>query len=374
MFKRSVFTNISPLPPTVSRETALDFLHDHLEMIDLNPLIKERHIIDPPDYAEAEERKCVWYSLTDKISYLPGGVMSGDVTYTCAFHDLPFGIQTHCYAPMGLDIRDKWSVCGTLPGEPPEPVELGLAAPASGLYIREDIEMKCNILMAGFVKKTLQKAHGVLVDTLAAKAALVSRRKGSPLPLSSSQASHPPQHSHNPSWQSSHSRPHSGSNSPSHAHSLSTSHSRLPSQSSSLQSSHARQHSSSYAGLPEETAPTSYQGPVPKGQQSWHSPPPPPPPAKDEQPDTLGHALQQDASTATWKSSEFPTRSDTVYHGPSKPQDYAQFGSLNPFSEPSTTSQDASASRTYRPYTRLDPTPPLYPKNHAQKQLAAELE
>lgn len=100
MSKRTVFTTITPLPACVTRQIVLDFLHDHEEMIDLNPLVKERHPIPTPPHAPVDELHCQWFSLTDKISYLPG--VTGDVTYTCAFHDLPNGLQTHCYAPAGL--------------------------------------------------------------------------------------------------------------------------------------------------------------------------------------------------------------------------------------------------------------------------------
>ncbi|WYZ45256.1 hypothetical protein EsH8_VIII_000572 [Colletotrichum jinshuiense] len=170
MSRRTTFTTISPLPAGISREVVLDFLHNHLEMIDLNPLIKERHLIKPPSHAPPEEHSCAWYSLTDEISYLPGGLVTGDISYTCCFHDLPTGLQTHCYAPMGLDIRDKWTVAGSLPGEPVEPVELGLGAPLTGLYIREDIDMRCNVFTTSFVKKTLKKSHGLLVGRLKSKA------------------------------------------------------------------------------------------------------------------------------------------------------------------------------------------------------------
>lgn len=174
MSKRSVFTTISPLPAGIAREVVLDFLHNHLEMIDLNPLVKERHPIKPPADAPADEMNCIWYSLTDRITYLPGGLASGDISYTCAFHDIPEGIQTHCRAPLNVDIRDKWTLCGTLPGEPAEPVELGIGAPATGLYIREDVDLRCNLLMTGFVKKNLKKSHATLVDHLVEKARLVA--------------------------------------------------------------------------------------------------------------------------------------------------------------------------------------------------------
>lgn len=174
MSKRSVFTTISPLPAGIPREVVLDVLHNHLEMIDLNPLVKERHPIKPPADAPDDELKCIWYSLTDRITYLPGGLASGDISYTCAFHDIPEGIQTHCRAPLNVDIRDKWTLCGTLPGERAEPVELGIGAPATGLYIREDVDLRCNILMTGFVKKNLKKSHATLVDHLVEKARLAT--------------------------------------------------------------------------------------------------------------------------------------------------------------------------------------------------------
>ncbi|KAG0649089.1 hypothetical protein D0Z07_4229 [Hyphodiscus hymeniophilus] len=170
MSKRTVFTTLTPLPPSISRQTVMDTLHSHTEMIDLNPLVEERHVIKPPPVATAEEYHCVWYSLTDRVSYLPGGLMNGSVTYSACFHDLHNGLQTHCYAPMGLNIKGKWTLGGSLPGEPVAPVELGLGAPISGLYLREDVDMKCNIMMTSFVKKTLKKAHAHLVDRLLVKA------------------------------------------------------------------------------------------------------------------------------------------------------------------------------------------------------------
>jgi len=142
-------------------------------MIDLNPLVEERHPIKPPPNASAEEYHCQWYSLTDRVEYLPGGLMAGKVSYNVCFHDLERGLQTHCYAPMGLNIKGKWSLGGSLPGEPIAPVELGLGAPLQGLYLREDVDMKCNIMMTGFVKKTLKKAHSALVDRLLVKAQIV---------------------------------------------------------------------------------------------------------------------------------------------------------------------------------------------------------
>lgn len=141
-------------------------------MIDLNPLVIERGRTKAPSFASAEEYHALWYAITDRISYLPGGLAQGKVTYHGCFNDLPDGLQTHVYAPMGLEIRSRWLLGGNLPGEPAVPVELGLGIPRQGLYLREDVDMKCNLLMVSFVKKNLKNSHSTLVDRMLEKAKL----------------------------------------------------------------------------------------------------------------------------------------------------------------------------------------------------------
>jgi hypothetical protein len=170
MSKRTVFTTITPLPAGITRETVLETLHDHLEMIDLNPAHTERHEISPPPEATPEEYHCTWYQITDKISYFPG--YSGKVTFKACFHELMSGLQTHNYAPMGLDIKEKWTVGGNMPGEPVMPGEIGIGAPVQGLYLREDVEMRCNFLMTRFVRKVLKECLKTLVARLIKKAEL----------------------------------------------------------------------------------------------------------------------------------------------------------------------------------------------------------
>ncbi|KAL9100575.1 MAG: hypothetical protein Q9163_004064 [Psora crenata] len=140
-------------------------------MIDLNPLVIERHPIRPPPESTPEEAHCQWYSISDKINYVPG-VYTGSLTFHGCFHDLPDGLQTHIYAPMGLNMKGRWTLGGSLPGEPRQPVELGLGVPKTGLWLREDVDMKCNVMLTGFVKKTTKKAHQTLVDRLVEKAHL----------------------------------------------------------------------------------------------------------------------------------------------------------------------------------------------------------
>ncbi|EPQ65498.1 Bgt-4381 [Blumeria graminis f. sp. tritici] len=170
MLKKTSFTTITPLPSRVTRQIVLETLHSHTEMINLNPLVEEHRLIKPPPNATAEEYHCLWYALTDRVQYLPGGLMSGKVSYNVCFHDLVNGLQAHSYAPMGLNVKNKWTLCGSLPGEPIAPVEIGVGAPLSGLYIREDVIMQCNFMTTSFVKRAIKKAHGVLINRLVAKA------------------------------------------------------------------------------------------------------------------------------------------------------------------------------------------------------------
>ncbi|KAM0703069.1 hypothetical protein Q7P35_009766 [Cladosporium inversicolor] len=150
MSKRTTFTSITPLPKSTTRSAAVSWLHNHVQMIRLNPLVLRLQETTPHrPTRQPTSTSCAWYEITDEISYLPGGLYKGEVTYKACFNDLPNGIQTHTFAPAGLDLRGKWTVRG------------------EGLYVREDVDMRCNIFLTGFVKKNLTKAHKSVVDKLA---------------------------------------------------------------------------------------------------------------------------------------------------------------------------------------------------------------
>ncbi|KAK5120751.1 hypothetical protein LTR85_006109 [Meristemomyces frigidus] len=171
MSKRSFITSITPLPPSITRDVALAYLHDHIEMIELNPLVVRHQTTTAPPNATLEEQvNCKWYEITDVINYLPGGAAKSEVSYKGGFYDLDYGLQTHVFAPAGVDLKALWRIGGNMPGEPPEPPELGVDTPKSGLYIREDIELRCNVFLMNFVKRNLKKSHAKLVIDLVSKA------------------------------------------------------------------------------------------------------------------------------------------------------------------------------------------------------------
>lgn len=105
MFKRSFYTVITPLPNAVARETAVGVLHDHATMIELNPLVIGHELTSAPSNATDEEKMHMkWYEIKDAIQYIPGTTMTHELTYKGGFYDLPIGLQTHVFAPGGVDI------------------------------------------------------------------------------------------------------------------------------------------------------------------------------------------------------------------------------------------------------------------------------
>lgn len=175
MKKKTVFVTITPIPSHIPRQLAIDMLHSHQEIIELNPLVIGVKPIKAPQSAPPDEFFSTWYDITERIQYVPGmgRFGSGKINFNGCFHDMPWGLQTHVYAPMGIDLRNKWQIRGNQPGEPPETKELGSGAPPSGLYLREDIEIKCNPAMVSFVKKEMKAASKTMVDRLVKKAELI---------------------------------------------------------------------------------------------------------------------------------------------------------------------------------------------------------
>jgi hypothetical protein len=171
MARKTAYTKITPLPSSIPRQLALDMLHSHTEMIQLNPLVTGVRSIDAPRDAAADEFFAQWYEISEIITW--GFGMKKKIAFKGVFHDIPNGLQTHVYAPMGVDMRNKWSVRGNQPGEPREPRELGVETPVEGLYLREDVEIVCNLALTSFVKKEQKAAAGVMVDRLTRKAELL---------------------------------------------------------------------------------------------------------------------------------------------------------------------------------------------------------
>lgn len=171
MAKKTVYTKITPLPSQIPRQLALDMLHSHGEIIELNPLVTGYTPIKAPKDAAADEYFAQWYEIYEKINF--GFGMNKKISFKGVFHDMPWGLQTHTYIPMGIDLRNKWQVRGNQPGEPKEERELGTETPREGLYLREDVEIVANVALTSFVKKEMKAAAHAMVERLVRKAELL---------------------------------------------------------------------------------------------------------------------------------------------------------------------------------------------------------
>lgn len=170
------FTTCVPIPAFIPRQLAIAILHNHAEVITANPLVVEHSPRTPPGHASNDEVLSTWYDIVERIQYLPGlgKVGSGKITFPACFHDMPWGLQTHIYAPMGVDLRVAYRVEGEQLGvEPKEPRELGLAelgAPPEGLYLRADVELKASLAFSSFVRSQTKTALGIMVERVVKKA------------------------------------------------------------------------------------------------------------------------------------------------------------------------------------------------------------
>lgn len=177
--KKEVYTIITPIPGFIPRQLAIDILHSHGEVITLNPLVLNHKQIKAPRDAAADEYFSTWYEITERVQFVPGmgRFGSGKINFNACFHDLPWGLQTHVYAPLNIDLRNKYRIAGNQPGvEAPEPPEIGLAelgVPTDGLYLREDIEIRCNIAMVATVKAQMKAASKEMVGRIIKKAELL---------------------------------------------------------------------------------------------------------------------------------------------------------------------------------------------------------
>jgi hypothetical protein len=150
------FSSLTPLP-SVSQETIIKKLHDHGAMIEQNPLVIHYERCPPPEDAPPDEILRTWYELTDRVIYIPG-LLQGKVRFRASFENTPLGLKTHIYAPLGVDIRNEWSVSERPSDESPD---------KQGLYLCEQVDLRCPFGTASFVRKTMKQSHSTLVARLA---------------------------------------------------------------------------------------------------------------------------------------------------------------------------------------------------------------
>lgn len=181
-------THTSTLP-SHDRGAAIALLHHHPTLIELNPLANEHHVLPPQSdtpstetentsstslnpVPEGEDRSN-WslYSITDLISVF-FGLYKYPVVYTAAFKDTAEGVRTFVRAPWNVEIQGDWEVSSvsteSTDGE-------GTGAGEWKLQLIETATVKCNVLFASFIRKSMMGSHAEIHQKLAEK---LSERTG----------------------------------------------------------------------------------------------------------------------------------------------------------------------------------------------------
>ncbi|KAL4746796.1 hypothetical protein BDW72DRAFT_28312 [Aspergillus terricola var. indicus] len=177
--KKEAYTTITPIPPSVPRQLAIDILHSHSEIITLSPLVLSHHPVKAPRNAPAEEYYLTWYEITERVQYVPGmgRLGSGKISFKGCFHDEAWGLVTHVYAPLGIDLRHRYRIVDSTDESvldsgakesPPTPGEAG-----KSLYLSVDTDMECNITLMPLVKGQQRAALKALIDRFVKKAELL---------------------------------------------------------------------------------------------------------------------------------------------------------------------------------------------------------
>lgn len=85
MPKRVVYTKITPLPYNVPRQLAVELLHSHSEVIELNPLVTGVKEIQAPRDAPSDEYFSTWYEISEIITW--GFGFRKKINFKGCFHD-----------------------------------------------------------------------------------------------------------------------------------------------------------------------------------------------------------------------------------------------------------------------------------------------
>jgi len=162
------YTSLLELPPLgdhphgemrkAAFQTALDILHDHEAMIQLNPLVTSVEL-DDVEYVDVayesvklgvsvpEAPATMQYKIVDKLP-LPFGYAK-DLVYHAALHNLPSGMESITNAGGGVAIYGGWSLEWDEANE-------------NVLKLVEKDQIMCNWFLSLYIKSTLGFSHKTL--------------------------------------------------------------------------------------------------------------------------------------------------------------------------------------------------------------------
>ena len=144
-----------PIPTDIDPKAVISILHDHGFLITMSPIVtryeeagREPSTVEFHSIAGATNPGLsdkVHYDVWENIDVLPGGLWKHEISFKCAFENQPDGVVTWIQAPMGLTSQATYRVKEVA----------GEGAIRSGWILEESIDSSCNVLLKGFVEKTM---------------------------------------------------------------------------------------------------------------------------------------------------------------------------------------------------------------------------
>lgn len=141
-------TTSTPIPPNARGQDVLALLHDHIAMMELNPLVIAHTIIPSPDVVPAWDST---YIVTDKMPY---GLWTGKVTYQVSFRNTADGLETEAKAAMGFISEAVWRLEERTTGE------------STDLVLLETAKVTCSRLLRPFIEGKIRTSHQELCQRL----------------------------------------------------------------------------------------------------------------------------------------------------------------------------------------------------------------
>lgn len=181
-------SSATPLPASVSIDSAIKLLHDFETIIKLNPDCKGCRPIPPPTAKNGFPRKngvknpenIQYYEVEDDLPFMPKKLWSGGVKYTADFLETDDGCDITVHAPGGFTSTNHWRI---LRDSIPEDQEIALERTVSkdllhadigpghsGWYVSIVSDARCSRTFVGIVKGFLKNSHVQLQQAFIEKA------------------------------------------------------------------------------------------------------------------------------------------------------------------------------------------------------------
>ncbi|PSR82733.1 hypothetical protein BD289DRAFT_437010 [Coniella lustricola] len=159
------------LPAGVSRQQAVDMLHDRDFFINCDPSLEKYEVLDKdlanPDLPAGRVQgigPTTSYKITDVVANVPKSIWGSSVESTYEFTDVERGLFCRIRSPLSIVMEALWEVREAEDGE--------------GLEIVEEADIKCSRLLMGVVKSQTEqgapKIHSKMLERLKSELAATS--------------------------------------------------------------------------------------------------------------------------------------------------------------------------------------------------------